>query len=83
MFRCPVTRIWPVVASAIVLAATAAAAWATTIPVAVKAQPNPIREFGPAVSASYFAWSQTSKTRGCPGGRGFSRRRSRCDATRW
>lgn len=41
--------------------ATAVSASAAASPAPVKAQPNPIREYGAAVSSSYFAWSQTSK----------------------
>ncbi len=37
------------------------AAWANLPQIPVKTQPNPIREYSPAVSADYFAWSQTSR----------------------
>jgi hypothetical protein len=39
------------------------ATWANLAQVPVKAQPNPIREFGPAVSQDYFAWSHNSRSK--------------------
>jgi hypothetical protein len=46
-----------------VLAVGVPAASANLPQVPVKTQPNPIREFGPAVTPDYFAWSQTSRTK--------------------
>ncbi len=43
-----------------VVVAGAPAAWSAQTPIAVKAQPNPIHEIAEAVSANWFAWSQTS-----------------------
>jgi hypothetical protein len=43
------------------LAVAVPAAWANLAQVAVKTQPNPIREITPAISGSYFAWAQSSK----------------------
>ena len=53
----------PVIAAAAiaVLAATAPSAWAHLPQTPVKTQPNPIREFGPAVTADYIAWQQTTR----------------------
>ena len=62
MMRVPFHRRALVAGAAIAaLAATAPAAWAHLPQTPVKTQPNPIREFGPAVSANYFAWQQTTR----------------------
>jgi hypothetical protein len=63
MIRVPFHRRTLVVAGAAIaaLAVSAPPVWAHIPQTAVKAQPNPIREFGPAVTADYFAWQQTSK----------------------
>ena len=51
------------VAALTVVAIGVPAASANLPQVPVKTQPNPIREFGPAVTPDYFAWSQTSRAK--------------------
>ncbi|MGN6377947.1 MAG: hypothetical protein ACTHNU_03250 [Gaiellales bacterium] len=55
-----VWRCCTALAGVAVLAVTAPAAWGSFSGVPVKAQPRPVDEYTPAVSADYFAWSQNS-----------------------
>lgn len=54
-------RGWAIAGAAAVLAVSAQPASAHIPQIPVKAQPNPIREYGPAVSADYFAWTHNSR----------------------